>query len=160
MWIVITNSLDNTVRRLNRQTLNHCFTNTHYLAFRIPMPKTHLPRNKISPCSHRILRKKSRPKSKVNETGWKMNERKKRMKMHETRWWNACTVSPPRESTSGAQHSSYVISQPPCSKCILSILLLLSINISHQATNPSIISMSLFVICTLHPKNLPNCQHQ
>lgn len=23
MWIVITNSLDNTVRRLNRQTLNH-----------------------------------------------------------------------------------------------------------------------------------------
>lgn len=89
------------------------------------------------------------------------NERKeKSMKMHETRWWNACTVSPPRESTSGAQHSSYVISQPPCSKCILSILLLLSINISHQATNPSIISMSLFVICTLHPKNLPNCQHQ
>lgn len=77
MWIVITNSLDNTVRRLNRQTLNHCFTNTHYLAFRIPMPKTHLPRNKISPGSHRILRKKSRPKSKVNETGWKMNERKK-----------------------------------------------------------------------------------
>lgn len=39
MWIVITNSLDNTVRRLNRQTLNHCFTNTHYLAFRIPSQK-------------------------------------------------------------------------------------------------------------------------